>query len=144
MAPNRASRPQARQVPVHQPHQPDTAQATAHAEDPTGALNGTVSDLDAVSNLTADRVHYSTTTLVPPALLGPANANMIYNLAFLKSDSPQPSGVGDERFPQGSGPGTATLTKTAASPSLLRCRIAPLSLQPLRFNQSTSATSSSP
>ncbi len=80
----------------------------------TGALNGTVSDLDAVSNLTADRVHYSTTTLVPPALLGPANANMIYNLAFLKSDSPQPSGVGDERFPQGSGPGTATLTKTGS------------------------------
>ncbi|MBL9145941.1 MAG: hypothetical protein JNM99_19835 [Verrucomicrobiaceae bacterium] len=77
-----------------------------------GTIGGSITDTDSVAIILADRVHYSASTLVPITLLGPANANQVYNLAFFKFGSPQPSGITNEGFPQGFGPGTLTLTKT--------------------------------
>ncbi|MBL9145942.1 MAG: hypothetical protein JNM99_19840 [Verrucomicrobiaceae bacterium] len=75
-------------------------------------LFGTVSDVDAVSGINAKHANYSATNPVPSTFLTASGGSQVYNLAFTVFPGAQPSGVTSDRFPQGSGVGSFTLTKT--------------------------------
>lgn len=75
---------------------------------------GSVSDVDAVSSITALHANYSATNPVPPSFLTATGGSQIYNAAFTVLPVAQPSGLTADRFPQGSGVGTFTVTKTGS------------------------------
>ena len=77
-------------------------------------LFGSVSDVDAVSNINAKHANYSAINPMPLTFLTTSGGSQVYNLAFTVFPGVQPAGITPDRFPQGSGVGSFTLTKTGS------------------------------